>query len=84
MTCGACVFHIEQALVSIPGVESAVANLATEKATIEYVPDLVNVDDLRSAITESGYSINDGTDDLPFSDAGDVKLIRWKIFIRIS
>ena len=68
MTCGACVFHIEQALVSIPGVESAVANLATEKATVEYVPDLVNINDLRSAITDSGYSINDGADNLPFSD----------------
>ena len=83
MTCGACVFHIEQALVSIPGVESAVANLATEKATVEYVPDLVSINDLRSAITDSGYLINDGADNLQFSDDAEAKLIRWKILISL-
>lgn len=34
MTCASCVTRIEKALVAVPGVSSAVVNLATEKAAV--------------------------------------------------
>ena len=55
MTCASCVGHVEHALEGIPGVTAASVNLATEKATIEYVPGLAGVADFKQAVTETGY-----------------------------
>jgi Cu+-exporting ATPase len=38
MTCASCVARNEKALARVPGVLKADVNLATEKATVEYVP----------------------------------------------
>ena len=37
MTCASCVARVEEALSSVPGVISASVNLASEKATVEYL-----------------------------------------------
>ena len=63
MTCAACVSHVENALTGVQGVESASVNLATEKATVEYVQGVTGIADLRHAVEDSGYSataIGDG------------------------
>jgi Cu+-exporting ATPase len=57
MTCAACVRHVERALSRVDGVLSAQANLATERATVEYLPELVTLDTLRQAITGAGYEL---------------------------
>jgi len=56
MTCAACVARVEQALSSVPGVISANVNLASEKATVEYVEgtEIVN---FRRAVQEAGYKL---------------------------
>ena len=56
MTCAACVSHVENALNGVQGVESASVNLATERATVEYVQDVTGIADLRHAVEDSGYS----------------------------
>jgi len=53
MTCAACVARVEQALSSVPGVLSANVNLASEKATVEYVEG-AKLADLRRAVKEAG------------------------------
>ena len=55
MTCAACVSHIESALVDVEGVLGANVNLATERATIEYVPGVAGPADMRRAIEDAGY-----------------------------
>ena len=63
MTCAACVSHVEHALTGVQGVESASVNLATERATVEYVQGVTGIADLRHAVEDSGYSataIGDG------------------------
>ena len=37
MTCASCVARVEEALSSVPGVISTSVNLASEKATVEYL-----------------------------------------------
>src|SRR4030042_7084768 len=37
MTCASCVARVEEALSSVPGVISVMVNLASEKATVEYM-----------------------------------------------
>lgn len=56
MTCASCVARVEKALSSVPGVVSANVNLASEKATVEYVEgtDLVA---MRRAVEEAGYGL---------------------------
>ncbi len=64
MTCAACVSHVEKALREVEGVESSNVNLATERATVQYTADVADVDDLRSAIKDAGYSVlGVGTDE---------------------
>ena len=63
MTCAACVSHVEGALTGVQGVESASVNLATERATVEYIQGVTGIADLRHAVEDSGYSataIGDG------------------------
>jgi len=57
MTCASCVEKIQRALSSLNGVLSASVNLATEKATVEYIPAQVGIRDFRKAVREAGYEI---------------------------
>ena len=57
MTCSACVSHIERALAAVDGVVAAGVNLATERASVEYIPGVVAVSDMRHAIEDAGYSL---------------------------
>ncbi|MBS3695840.1 cation transporter, partial [Rhodococcus qingshengii] len=52
MTCASCVGRVEKALKAVPGVTSAVVNLATEKATIQGTADTAAV---IAAIENAGY-----------------------------
>src|SRR5213593_2342955 len=57
MTCASCVNRIERFLKRTPGVEDAVVNLATEVATIRYLPDQVGRSELVGAIEAAGYDV---------------------------
>jgi Cu+-exporting ATPase len=57
MSCASCVTRIEKALEETPGVLDASVNLATEKATVEYLPGVVSRADLERAIVEAGYEV---------------------------
>ena len=56
MTCAACVSRVEEALASVPGVVSANVNLASEKATVEYLEG-TDIADLKRAVSEAGYTL---------------------------
>jgi Cu+-exporting ATPase len=57
MTCASCVNRIERFLAKTPGVEDASVNLATEVATIRYLPDVASTPDLVGAIEAAGYQV---------------------------
>jgi len=56
MTCASCVTRVEEALSSVPGVISASVNLASEKATVEYVEGTAQAD-MRRAVKDAGYEL---------------------------
>lgn len=56
MTCAACVSHVEKALRNIDGVTNATVNLASERATVDYLSDITNISSLRHSIENAGYS----------------------------
>ena len=56
MMCATCVAHVEEALNNVPGVVSAVVNLGSEKATVEYL-ESTDYSDLKKAVTDAGYEL---------------------------
>jgi Cu+-exporting ATPase len=64
MTCASCVTRVERALLKVPGVSSAVVNLATEKATIQAL-STVPLPSLKAAIEKAGYAARDVQDETP-------------------
>ena len=56
MTCANCAMTIERTLSKkVPGVVKAAVNFATERARVEYIPTLTNIDDMIAAIEKAGY-----------------------------
>lgn len=55
MTCAACVTRVEKAVEKLPGVLEARVNLATERATVDYLAEEVDPAAIRAAITDAGY-----------------------------
>jgi P-type Cu+ transporter len=81
MTCASCVNRIERFLKRTPGVEEAVVNLATEVATIRYLPATAGRAELVAAVEAAGYDVRPGsrtdsegrTDALMLARAADVE-----------
>ena len=57
MTCAACVSHVSGALEKVPGVSAVQVNLATERASVQYAPELATWDDFRTAVANAGYAV---------------------------
>lgn len=57
MSCAACSKSAERSLKKTEGVSSAVVNIATEKASVEYDPKVCNVDNLRAAVEKAGFTM---------------------------
>jgi P-type Cu+ transporter len=59
MSCASCVNRIERFLRKTPGVAEASVNLATETATIRYLPEVAGLDELARAIEAAGYDVRE-------------------------
>ena len=57
MTCASCVARVEKALKGVDGVVDASVNLATERATVEFVPTKTDRAALAAAVEAAGYGI---------------------------
>lgn len=57
MHCASCVRNTERALKKTPGVKSAVVNLATAKATVEYDTNSCTPEQLAESIAKTGYTL---------------------------
>lgn len=59
MTCASCVLRVEKALRAVPGVSEATVNLATERAHINWKPELSDTTDaslkILAAVRKAGY-----------------------------
>ncbi len=74
MTCASCVSRVEKALADVAGVEKAEVNLATEKASVTYLPGATRPLDLIAAVEDAGYGasvIGDNADRQTEADARD-------------
>ena len=69
MTCASCVGRVERALKTVPGVLDASVNLATERATVEYLAGEVEAQDLERAVGGAGYGVARGEEESSVEDA---------------
>ena len=83
MTCASCVARVEEALSSVPGVISASVNLASEKATVEYVEG-TGLAYMRRAVKEAGYELGpeaEALEDVTTAAQREIRVIRNKFII---
>jgi Cu+-exporting ATPase len=59
MTCAACERNVTRALKKPEGVLDVAVNLATEKATVSYLPGVARRSDLVAAVERAGYGVLD-------------------------
>ena len=57
MTCASCVNRIDRFLRKAEGVSEVSVNLATESATIRYLPELTGAADLAQVVANAGYEV---------------------------
>ncbi|MYD09496.1 MAG: cadmium-translocating P-type ATPase [Chloroflexi bacterium] len=62
MTCAMCQKNVERALTRCEGVISASVNLASEKASVSYLPGTTRRHDLVDAVEHAGYGVIDAAD----------------------
>ena len=69
MTCANCALNIERTLnKKVPGVVQASVNFASERAAVQYLPNLTSVEEMIAAIRQAGY------DAIPPDETGASKL----------
>jgi P-type Cu+ transporter len=59
MTCASCSSRVEKALRKVPGVLAANVNLATESASVTYLPSATDWDAVTGAVAKAGYGVID-------------------------
>jgi Cu+-exporting ATPase len=70
MTCANCAANIERALnKKTSGVVNAAVNFASERVSVEYIPGVLNVDEIVAAIEKAGYGAIPPEDGLDGEDA---------------
>lgn len=57
MSCASCVAHVQKALNSQQGVLNASVNLATNSASVEYMPSATSPEKLKQAVQDAGYDL---------------------------
>jgi Cu+-exporting ATPase len=85
MTCASCVARVEEALSSVPGVISASVNLASEKATVEYLEG-TGLADMRRAVKDAGYELGpeaQALEDVTTAAQREIRAIRSRFIIAV-
>jgi len=73
MTCANCALSIERTLnKKVPGVVKASVNFASERAAVQYLPNLTSVEEMIAAIRQAGY------DAIPPDETGEAEDIEQR------
>ncbi len=64
MTCANCVATVERNLKKLDGVQSAVVNLSSERATVDFEPAKLQLTDVIARVNRAGYGVATGEADL--------------------
>lgn len=62
MSCAACSARVEKRLNALAGVQQASVNLATNRATVQYIPGLAHPSEIRKTVEKLGFGAQKATD----------------------
>ena len=71
MTCANCVATVERNLKKLDGVQSAVVNLSSERASVDYDANKLSLPDFIARIDRAGYGVATGEADLVIKRLAD-------------
>jgi Cu+-exporting ATPase len=71
MYCANCVSTIERNLKKVSGVQSAVVNLASERAVVQFDPEKASLTDMVARIERAGYGVAAGIANIPLKRIAD-------------
>ena len=71
MTCANCVASVERNLKKLDSVDTAVVNLASERATFDFDPELLTLDTVIARVERAGYGIATGEAELVIKRLAD-------------
>src|SRR5216117_1713485 len=78
---------LEQSLAKVNGVIRAVANQATETATVDYVPGVASAEDLEKAVTAAGFEVaepiaaEDPLERERIARRREIRTLTWKFIV---
>jgi Cu+-exporting ATPase len=89
MTCASCVNKVEKALSSLKGVIQVNVNFATERASVEYIPEEVTVRDLKKAVQDAGYQVlevkeEDIVEKERLAREAELSRLKWKFIVGVT
>ena len=58
MTCASCSARVEKTIKKLDGIKNVNVNLATEKASIEYDPSVIDIFKVGKAVEDAGYKLD--------------------------
>lgn len=79
MTCAACAKTIERVTNKLQGVKKASVNYASEKLTVKFDPELVDLSIIKKTIKKAGYEAY--TEDKKVEKISDIKLLLVRFII---
>jgi Cu+-exporting ATPase len=71
MTCANCVATVERNLKKLDGIQTAVVNLSSERATVEFDPGKLELGDIIQRIDRAGYGVASGEAELMIKRLAD-------------
>ncbi len=83
MHCASCATRVEKTLRDFPGVISAVVNLVSEKAIVEYVEG-ISLDDIKKVVKGAGFELSLGgqdQEDITISSKREIRGLRDRFIL---
>ena len=71
MTCANCVATVERNLKKLDGVQKAVVNLSSERATVDFEPSKLGLAEMIARVNRAGYGVATGEADLVIKRLSD-------------
>ena len=71
MTCANCVATVERSIKKVEGVSQAVVNLSSERATVEFDPQVANLEAVVKRVEKAGYGVATAEADLQVTGLSD-------------
>jgi Cu+-exporting ATPase len=76
MTCALCALKIEDGLQKLEGIDNSSVNFASEKVSVEYDKQIINLDGIKERIIKLGFRVDENSNENKDSKNSEVTALR--------